>query len=83
LETEKVADAASMALAVQSAAESAPVTPQKVFTLPFIWAWGAPVFAAGAATLIKLQALSGIPWLTFITLCGFGVRAFLAPMMIR
>jgi hypothetical protein len=51
--------------------------------LPFIWAWGAPVFTATASALVSLQAGTGIPWMTFIILCGLGVRACLAPMMFR
>jgi membrane protein insertase Oxa1/YidC/SpoIIIJ len=54
-----------------------------VYSLPFIWAWGAPVFTACASTLISLQAGTGVPWLPFIVLCGVGVRLVLAPMMLR
>ena len=48
-----------------------------------MWAWGAPAFNATAAALISIQAGTGIAWLPFIVICGFGVRAMLAPMMIR
>ena len=41
------------------------------------------MFNATAAALISLQAGTGMPWFPFIVCCGFGVRSFLAPMMIR
>lgn len=74
---------AEAAQAIASAAEALAYKPPKVYSLPFIWAWGAPVFGATASALISLQAGTGIPWLPFIALCGFGVRAMLAPLMIR
>lgn len=64
-------------------AQSEAAKPAKVYALPWVWAWGAPVFNATAAALISVQAGTGIPWLPFIILCGFGVRLMLAPMMIR
>ena len=51
--------------------------------MPFIWAYGAPIFNATAAMLISLQAGTGVPWLPFIVGCGFGVRLILAPMMVK
>ena len=50
----------------------------KIYTLPWIWAWGAPVFNATAAFLIATQSSTGIPWMPFIMICGFGVRACLS-----
>ena len=55
----------------------------KTFNLPWVWAWGAPVFKATAAALIAVQAGTQIPWFPFIVMCGVGVRMVLAPMMIR
>jgi len=69
--------------AAAEAASQAAIQPVKTYSLPFIWAWGAPVFNATAATLIAMQAGTGIPWFPFIVGCGFGVRLILAPMMIR
>ena len=80
---EVAAEVAAAAQAVAAAAENFAYKPPKVYSLPFIWAWGAPVFSATASALISLQAGCGIPWLPFIALCGFGVRAVLAPLMIR
>ena len=72
-----------MAEAAQNVADSYAAKPPKVYTLPIVWAWASPVFNATAKVLIAMQASTHIPWLPFIVLCGFGVRLFLAPMMIR
>ena len=81
------AEEAALAEQVTAAAEltqgAAAAKQPKTYSLPFIWAWGAPVFNATAATLIAMQAGTGIPWFPFIVMCGFGVRLVLAPMMIR
>ncbi len=53
-----------------------------MYSLPFIWAYFAPVFNVTASCLMALQAGTGIPWFPFFVMCGFGVRACLAPMMI-
>jgi membrane protein insertase Oxa1/YidC/SpoIIIJ len=66
-----------------SATEAMQTKAPKTYTLPFIWAWGAPVFNATAAALISIQASTGIPWMSFIILCGAGCRLMLAPLMIR
>ena len=81
---EEHAQAAAAAEAMTAAVEQANApSPAKVYALPWIWAWGAPVFNATAAALISLQAGTSIPWFPFIMMLGFGVRAVLAPMMIR
>lgn len=41
-----------MAEAMTAVAANQPAP--KVYSLPFIWAWGAPVFTATASTLISL-----------------------------
>ncbi len=82
-EHEKAADAAAVAEALTAVAENYQHKPPKVYSLPFIWAWGAPVFTATASALVSLQAGCGIPWMSFIILCGFGVRLLLAPLMLR
>lgn len=41
------------------------------------------MFNATAAALISLQGATGIPWFSFIALCGVGVRLMLAPLMVR
>jgi membrane protein insertase Oxa1/YidC/SpoIIIJ len=51
--------------------------------LPFVWAYFAPVFSVTAAGLIKLQALTQIPWMSFIMLCGVGVRICILPLMLK
>jgi len=51
--------------------------------IPFLWAFATPVFAATASAIISAQGFTGIPWFTFIVLCGWGVRLALAPLMIR
>jgi hypothetical protein len=51
--------------------------------MPFIWAYFSPVFTVTAAALVKLQAFTGIPWMSFIMSCGIGVRLMILPMMIR
>lgn len=51
--------------------------------LPILWAKFAPVFAVTASALVKLQAITSIPWLTFIAGSGVLVRVMLLPMMIR
>lgn len=80
-------DAASKAQlasqALQTAAESLQYKPPKIYSLPFIWAYFAPVFTVTAAYLMKLQAFTAVPWLPFFIMCGFGVRLILAPLMIR
>ena len=82
MHAEAAAAAESMTAASEAASQAA-LKPVKTYSLPFIWAWGAPVFNATAAALISLQAGTGMPWFPFIICCGFGVRMVLAPMMIR
>jgi hypothetical protein len=82
-EHEATAEAAAATEAIAAAAEQYAYKPPKTYTLPFIWAWGQPVFAATASALIALQCNTGIPWLPFIAMCGFGVRLMLAPLMFR
>ena len=51
------AEAAAVAESITAATEvasQAALKPIKTYSLPFIWAWGAPVFNATAATLISL-----------------------------
>jgi membrane protein insertase Oxa1/YidC/SpoIIIJ len=55
----------------------------KNFAMPIIWAWFAPVFSVTSAALIKLQALTAIPWLPFIIISGVSVRLMIVPLMIR
>ena len=76
---ESVAEAAE---AAASAASSSPGT-AKVFTLPIFWKWLTPVFAVTSVWILKVQALTQIPWLPFLVLCGMSVRLVLAPMMIK
>jgi hypothetical protein len=76
-------EAAAEAEATAAAVEALTYKPPKVYSLPFVWAWGQPVFTFTASCLINLQFNTGIPWLPFIVLCGFGVRATLAPLMFR
>ena len=47
------------------------------------WAWGAPVFGATASALVKLQAFTQIPWMSFIVLSGVTVRLAILPLMWR
>ena len=82
IHAEAAAVAESMTAATEVASQAA-LKPIKTYSLPFIWAWGAPVFNATAATLISLQAGTGMPWFPFIVCCGLGVRMVLAPMMIK
>lgn len=56
--------------------------PQRNFAFPIIWAWFAPVFSVTAAALVKLQAFTQVPWMTFIVLCGLSVRMVMIPFMI-
>ena len=55
----------------------------KVFTLPILWKWLTPVFTLGSIYLMKLQAITHIPWFPFLVLMGVGVRLILVPFMIR
>ena len=85
-ERETHAQAAEMQESATVAAEAATmggIQAAKTFNLPWVWAWGAPVFKATAAALIAVQAGTQIPWFPFIVMCGVGVRMVLAPMMIR
>jgi hypothetical protein len=47
-------EAAQAAEALAAAAESLAYKPPKTFSLPFIWAWGAPIFTATASALVSL-----------------------------
>lgn len=76
-------DTAADAEAVTAAADNMQYKPQKNYALPFIWAYFAPVFSVTAAALVKLQALTHIPWMSFILLSGISVRLCILPLMIR
>lgn len=80
-EVKSQSDSVSEALA--AAPENLQYKPQKNYSLPFIWAYFAPVFSVTAAGLVKLQAITQIPWMSFIVLCGVGIRVMILPMMIQ
>ena len=65
-----------------AAADTLQYKPQKNFAFPILWAWFAPVFSVTAAALVKLQAFTQIPWMTFIVLSGVSVRLIMIPFMI-
>ena len=57
MDHEATAEAAAIQESMTAAAEAASqasISQPKVYSLPFIWAWGAPVFNATAAALIAL-----------------------------
>jgi membrane protein insertase Oxa1/YidC/SpoIIIJ len=76
-------DLAASAEAAAATAESMQYKPKKVFSLPIFWAWMSPIFSVTAAGLVKLQAATAIPWMSFIVLSAFAVRAAILPLMIR
>jgi len=84
LKNQQLGDVSSEAEAATSAAtEALQYKPEKNYSLPFIWAYFAPVFSVTAAGLIKLQAFTQIPWMSFIVMSGVGVRLCILPLMIR
>ena len=84
LEHEQHAQTAATEEAIKAETESQQAAkPKKQFSLPIVWHWFAPAFNFTAAVLVSAQAATGIPWLPFIIGCGFGVRLFLAPLMLR
>lgn len=56
--------------------------PEKNYSLPIIWSAFAPVINVTAAALIKLQFFSQVPWMSFIVLCGLGVRVLILPLSV-
>ena len=77
------ADAEAATQAAAAASDDLGYKPTKNYALPFIWAYFAPVFSVTAGALIKLQAMTQIPWMSFIVLSGVGVRLLILPLMIR
>ena len=69
--------------AATAASDDLGYKPTKNYALPFVWAKFAPVFSVTAAGLIKLQAMTQIPWMSFIVISGLGVRLLIPPLMIR
>ena len=76
-------DQMATAEAVTAASDGMQYKPQKNFSMPFIWAYFTPVFTVTAAGLVKLQAFTNIPWMSFIILSGISVRLCILPLMIR
>lgn len=52
-EHDAAAEAAAAAEAVAAAADQYAYKPSRVYTLPWIWAWGEPIFKVTAAALIS------------------------------
>jgi hypothetical protein len=52
--TQRAQEIAQTAEALTAASENATSRPPRVYSLPFVWAWGAPVFNATAKALIAL-----------------------------
>jgi len=83
-ETMKMGDDMAESQAYEAAADDLQQQKKpKSYTLPIFWSMFAPVFDFTAAKLIKLQAFCGIPWMSFIVLCGLGVRIAILPLMIK
>jgi membrane protein insertase Oxa1/YidC/SpoIIIJ len=83
LANEVKGDQSAEAESIAAAADALQYKPPKNYSLPFIWAYFAPVFSVTAAALIKLQAATAIPWMSFIILSGVSVRLCILPLMIR
>jgi len=83
LANEAKGDIAATAESMAAASDQMSYKPTKNYSLPFMWAYFAPVFSVTAAALIKLQAATGMPWMYFIILAGAGVRLAILPLMIR
>jgi hypothetical protein len=80
---ESTGDQLATAESVAAASDNMNYKPQKNFSMPFIWAYFTPVFTVTAAGLVKLQAFTQIPWMSFIILSGVSVRLCILPLMIR
>ena len=80
---ESAGDQMANAESVSAAADGLQQKPVKNFSMPFIWAYFTPVFTVTAAGLVKLQAFTQIPWMSFIILSGISVRLCILPLMIR
>ena len=80
---ESSGDNLATAESVAAASDDLGFKPQKNFSMPFIWAYFTPVFTVTAAGLVKLQAFTQIPWMSFIILSGVSVRLCILPLMIR
>lgn len=76
-------DESAMAESIEAANDTMGYKPSKNYAFPIFWASFAPVFTVTAGALVKLQAMTQIPWMSFIVLSGVSVRILILPLMIR
>ena len=79
----EAAQTAADAEAITAAADNLQYKPEKNFAYPLLWSYGAPLFTATGVALVKLQAATAIPWMSFIVLAAVAVRVSILPLMIR